>query len=30
MQPAAEQFVRIVETRAALTTAAVDERGGRR
>jgi NADH-quinone oxidoreductase subunit M len=30
MQPAAEQFVRIVETRAALTTASVDERGGRR
>jgi NADH-quinone oxidoreductase subunit M len=30
MQPAAEQFVRLVETRAALTTASVDERGGRR
>jgi NADH-quinone oxidoreductase subunit M len=30
MQPAAEQFVRIVETRAAMTTAAVDQRGGRR
>jgi NADH-quinone oxidoreductase subunit M len=30
MQPAAEQFVRIVETRAAMTTASVDQRGGRR
>jgi NADH-quinone oxidoreductase subunit M len=30
MQPAAEQFVRIVQTRAAMTTAYVGERGGRR
>jgi NADH-quinone oxidoreductase subunit M len=30
MQPAAEQFVRTVETRAAVTTAYVGERGGRR
>jgi NADH-quinone oxidoreductase subunit M len=30
MQPAAEQFVRTVETRAAMTTAYVGERGGRR
>jgi NADH-quinone oxidoreductase subunit M len=30
MQPAAEQFVRIVETRAAMTTASVEQAGGRR
>jgi NADH-quinone oxidoreductase subunit M len=30
MEPAAEQFVRIVQTRAAMTTASGDARGGRR